>query len=129
MKITEKKKYDRVRYLKNRDEILKITKKYNKNHRKEANERTKKWEQKIKKVVISYYSNGLDKCECCGEEYIEFLTIDHIKGDGNKHRKSFKTSIYSWLIKHNFPVGFRVLCMNCNFARRFGKKCLHEVKS
>lgn len=38
-------------------------------------------------AALTYYSNGTLKCACCGDGHIEFLTIDHINGDGNKHRK------------------------------------------
>lgn len=65
-------------------------------------------------------------CACCGEAHIEFLSIDHINDDGAAHRKTFKGSLHRWLAKHNFPPGYRVLCMNCNWVRgRFGY-CPHE---
>lgn len=83
---------------------------------------------KIKDRVFSYYGR---KCKCCGEAEIKFLTIDHIKGGGRKHREALGIkdgfSIYSWLVKNNFPKGFRILCMNCNFASRFGR-CPHKLK-
>ena len=79
-------------------------------------------------TVFSYYGN---KCECCGESNTLFLTIDHIDGGGSKHRREIKTSggigFYRWLIKNNFPEGFRVLCFNCNCGRsRNGGTCPHE---
>lgn len=94
--------------------------------RKRGNE--KRVEDKLK--VISHYSNGTNKCECCSEKYYEFLTIDHIKGGGHKHRKQVGYSkIYIWLIRNHFPIGYRVLCMNCNFAYgRYGY-CPHKTGS
>lgn len=68
----------------------------------------------IKREVLNHYGN---KCACCGEYRIEFLTIDHINGGGNKHRKEIGrggSSLYKWLEYHNFPEGYRVLCFNCN---------------
>lgn len=65
-------------------------------------------------------------CSCCGETKLPFLTIDHINGGGNKHRREIGTDLYRWLRINNFPPGFRVLCMNCNFATRYGKSCPHE---
>lgn len=88
----------------------------------------KKQVRKRKIKVIFHYSKGLMCCSCCGESEIEFLTIDHPNNDGAKHRKEIGggNRFYSWVIKNSFPKGFRVLCMNCNFARgRFGK-CPHE---
>ena len=79
--------------------------------------------------VMRHYSDGVPQCACCGEQHIEFLTIDHINGGGRKHRKEMPTTnIYLWLIKHKFPKGFRVLCMNCNFAYGIFKYCPHKTK-
>lgn len=47
------------------------------------------------------------------------LSIDHIKGGGNKHLKLIKGNLYNWLIKNNFPTGFQTLCMNCQFIKRY----------
>jgi hypothetical protein len=84
--------------------------------------------QKLKLTVLSHYSDGNPKCECCNEKAIEFLSIDHINGGGTKHRKvvGSSTSLYRWLIKNNYPKEFRTLCMNCNFALgKFGY-CPHK---
>jgi len=121
-----KKEYDRNRYLIKRDEILKRTNEYNKNHRKEANERTRRWQLKLKTKVINYYSNKTMKCNCCGESELIFLTIDHINGGGNKHRKEIGMTFYVWLVNNNYPKEFQVLCMNCNWGRRFNKECPHK---
>ncbi len=68
------------------------------------------------------------KCSCCNESIYEFLTIDHISNNGGEHRKSIrKKYIYQWLIENNFPSGFRVLCMNCNWGRMINHGiCPHE---
>lgn len=71
---------------------------------------------------------GGAKCSRCGEEEIDFLTIDHIGGGGARHRREIGTNIYKWLRENNYPVGFRVLCMNCNWATRHGRPCPHTTK-
>jgi hypothetical protein len=50
-----------------------------------------------------------------------------IGGGGNKHRKSIKNrNFYLWLKQNDYPSGYRVLCMNCNFAEgKFGY-CPHQ---
>ncbi|HRZ15242.1 MAG TPA: hypothetical protein P5110_07030 [Candidatus Omnitrophota bacterium] len=84
---------------------------------------------KLKVDVLKAYSKNIE-CACCHEKHIEFLTIDHIKGGGNKHRKSLgKVVFYRWLKKNGFPKGYRVLCMNCNFARRYNQICPHQKKT
>ena len=70
---------------------------------------------KRKVEVIDHYTNGAMICTECGESRFETLTIDHINGGGRAHVKSLAVSIYRWLIKNNFPTGFRILCYNCNF--------------
>jgi hypothetical protein len=71
---------------------------------------------KLRKEVIDHYGS---ECVCCGETIREFLSIDHINGGGNAHRKEIKASginLYRWLKRNDYPKGFRVLCMNCNWA-------------
>jgi len=77
------------------------------------------------------------KCSCCGEKHLEFLTLEHINGDGRIHRKELQASgqvtgkavggkMYSWLKKHHYPKnGFTVLCWNCNCAKKYGRPCPH----
>lgn len=66
------------------------------------------------------------KCACCGEDRYEFLAIDHINGGGGKHRKNVGAKIDRWLIKNNFPDGFRVLCHNCNQSLGHYGFCPHN---
>ena len=71
-------------------------------------------------------------CACCGEAAPAFLTIDHIGGGGNAHRRALsgggRTSfrIYAWLRRQGYPTGYRVLCWNCNLARGVYGGCPHE---
>ncbi len=76
---------------------------------------------------IEHYGN---KCECCGENNIEFLAIDHINGGGLHHRKEIASknmNIFEWLIKNNYPHGFRVLCHNCNSSHGHYGYCPHQI--
>lgn len=81
--------------------------------------------REYKMAVIRHYGG---RCACCGEAHSEFLSVDHINGDGAQHRRVVKTNIYQWLLRNNFPEGFRLLCMNCNFARGKFRFCPHEVE-
>ncbi len=89
-----------------------------------------KLRRETKLKVIDHYSQGKKWCGCCGENHIEFLTIDHIFGGGGKHRKEIAPqaglSFYRWLIKNKYPDGFRVLCMNCNFSLGKYRYCPHQ---
>ncbi len=65
-------------------------------------------------------------CVCCGETLYEFLSVDHIDGGGTEHRKSVGSNIDRFLIRENFPDGYRVLCHNCNFAIGIYGFCTHK---
>lgn len=90
--------------------------------------------QKVKDAVFGAY--GGYQCNCCGETERHFLTLDHINNDGaDWRRKTLGTrtatgwQTYRWLLKHGFPPGYQVLCMNCNFGKRMnGGVCPHQDK-
>lgn len=90
-----------------------------------------KWRNKIKLEVIKFYSKGKMNCACCGEDTPEFLTVDHIANNGTAERKKFTGGghhNYRYIIKNNFPKGYRIMCFNCNCgrARTADKICPHE---
>lgn len=69
------------------------------------------------------------KCACCGESNPIFLSIDHINNDGADHRREIGGGgpiIYRWLKKHNWPLGFQVLCYNCQWGKRICGTCPHQ---
>lgn len=85
---------------------------------------------KIRRVCLEHYSGGKMVCDCCGENHYEFLTLDHINGNGRKHRKEVGKGyrFLRWLVSNKFPDGIRVLCYNCNCSRgRYGI-CPHELE-
>jgi hypothetical protein len=88
----------------------------------------KRWRDKLKLETIQHYGG---KCTCCGEDKLIFLTIDHINGGGNKHRRELNKKgqdFYSWLRLNNWLKGYRVLCHNCNFAHSALGYCPHKDK-
>jgi len=89
-------------------------------------QRQKRYRERVRKDVLSAYG---DKCNCCGEINIEFLTLDHINGKGNQHRKEIGNSVYRWIEQNNYPPGFQVLCMNCNFSLGVRGYCPHKPKT
>lgn len=82
--------------------------------------------QRLKREVLTHYAEGILACACCAVTELEFLTIDHIHGGGSKHHREIKGHLYRWLKKNNFPEGYRVLCMNCNFALGHFNYCPHN---
>lgn len=74
------------------------------------------------------YGGSPSTCACCQETQEAFLTIDHVNGGGTKERKDGKGGghfLYRRLKKLNYPSGFQVLCMNCNFAKGQLGVCPH----
>lgn len=74
-------------------------------------------------ITLQIYTNGKMECCLCGEDDIDVLSFDHIYNNGNIHRKEIKNChIARWLIRNNFPEGYRVLCRNCNWKDRLLRK-------
>lgn len=89
-----------------------------------TNTRSRLSKANLKEDVISHYGG---KCACCGIVYLPALCIDHIEGNGNKHRKQLggnnSFNIYGWLKKQGHPPGYQVLCWNCNAVKSFNGTC------
>ena len=119
-------KYHEKYYEKNKYKISQQGKKYYKNNKARILSRNKEYWKKQKQLVLDQYGSI---CSCCGEHRVEFLTIDHINGGGHQHRESLKKkgkNFLFWLINNNFPEGYQVLCMNCNFSKGLFGYCPHE---
>lgn len=73
----------------------------------------------LKTKILSSYSNPpeIPVCNNCGEQDIDVLCLDHLKGGGSKHRRSLRKEgirFYEWIMRSGFPKGYQVLCYNCN---------------
>ena len=75
--------------------------------------------KRIKNDVFDHYGKN---CSVCGFADMRALSIDHVNGGGNVHRKQIRASggghFYKWLRRNNYPTGFQTLCMNCQFIKR-----------
>jgi hypothetical protein len=96
----------------------------------DANTRKVRYRQRIKDDVFAAYGGYTCNC-CCVSHTHEFMTIDHVNGGGNKHRKELQLwgeKLYIWLRRNNYPPGFQVLCANCNQAKRNHGECPHQTR-
>ena len=113
-------------YLRNRERILDRRRKYYETHKLKIMQYQlgyrKSYYFKRKIEVLSYYSSGANVCAHCGFDDIRALSIDHIDGGGTKHRKEIKGDMYDWLKRNNYPKGYQVLCMNCQFIKRVERR-------
>jgi len=116
-------------YQKNKKKMLKNDKKWRKNNKAKYTLYLRNHFHKLRLQIIDHYTQSQRKCMClgCNESHIEFLSIDHINGGGNKQRKKigFGSDTYYWIIKHDFPEEFQILCHNCNLAKGFYGICPH----
>lgn len=122
------------RWAKNNQERVKTyQKQWFKTHRKKQRQYAKaggiRAKAKVRSELIAAYGG---KCACpkCPETRIEFLTVDHVKGSGRKHRKSLRLqpgyAFYCWLRNQGFPKNeYQLLCFNCNCAKRDKSDCPH----
>lgn len=99
--------------------------------RAETNARLKAARDRVRDTVYEAY--GGYKCNCCGVTERAFLSIDHVNNDGAAHRRAHGhitgEQMHRWLIRNNFPDGFQVLCMNCQWGKRNNNGvCPHQVR-
>jgi len=92
------------------------------NNPKKKKQYSRRSNRKLKIDVLSHYSNGIIKCARCGINDIDILCLDHINGNGENHRRKLGKQgnglhIYWWLKNNNYPLGFQVLCLNCNWKK------------
>jgi hypothetical protein len=75
---------------------------------------------KTRLEVIAHYSPDISCVKCGFKNHIAALSIDHIDGSGNEMRRNVKghSQIYRWLKKNEYPEGYQVLCMNCQFIKK-----------
>lgn len=144
----EGQKKSKLYYEQNKEEIHNRMKKYYKNnhsiyvrnwrdyrekHIDSIRKNSREYNRRKRIKVLYYYGGNPPKCACCGENHIEFLSIDHMDGNGSQHRKALKIGagieFYGWLIRNNFPEGFQVLCHNCNIAKGKNKICPHQLET
>ena len=103
--------------------------KWQKEHPEQTHKIAHEWKQRLKIEVFKAYSPEL-KCQnpnCAvpgGMKDVRALSIDHIQGGGCKERRERGASFafYMWLKENNFPSGYQVLCMNCQFIKRSERK-------
>lgn len=94
------------------------------NHREETRRRSRE----MKARLLETYG---DKCACCGESCVEFLTLEHKNGDRKQHLKKVGPNVIAiWRdAVENFDTNkYEILCMNCNWAKGKYGFCPHERK-
>lgn len=81
----------------------------------------------LRREVIAAYG-GRCTCPPCGEAQFEFLTLEHLRGDGAAHRAAVGRNAQAQLLdikKRGFPAEYTILCYNCNLAKAIYGTCPH----
>ncbi|MBA7584258.1 hypothetical protein ES708_26211 [subsurface metagenome] len=116
--------YTRQYFEAHKEKLLSLARQYRQEHKEESRQYHRDWIHNLKQKILTHYGNGKLACVKCGFSDISALTIDHISGDGNKHRRDISShggaSFYKWLKKNNYPEGYQTLCMNCQFIKKHG---------
>lgn len=101
-------------------------KQYRLANKQKLSDNNKRWYANLRREVLSHYSNGDIRCNCCGESEYMFMALDHVNGGGTQHRIALGSkAIYSRLKQDGYPDGFQVLCHNCNSAKGYYGMCPH----
>lgn len=82
----------------------------------------------LKLEVVAAYGGC---CSCCGEEEIHFLTIEHIGGVPEHHKRADGkrlpgSTILARIKNEGFPNYITVLCFNCNCSLGMFGFCPHQ---
>lgn len=88
-------------------------------------ERARQATADLRAEVIAAYG-GHCACPGCHVHHAELLTIDHVNGGGNEHRRSIgrgSKDFYRWLKRNGYPAEFQALCGSCNLAKSDRDKC------
>ena len=77
----------------------------------------------VKRLQIEMYAAYGNKCQCCGESNLAFLTMDHVNNDGSKDRMRNSKRVHNMILYRDlkaegWPPRVRLLCYNCNCARK-----------
>lgn len=84
--------------------------------------RQKEWNQNQKLLAFQKISKqNIPSCKFCEEQNLDFLTIDHIKNDGHKWRKTRKMQGYNFINNNKISAeelsSLQILCYNCNCGK------------
>jgi len=90
-------------------------------------------------LKVDVITNLGGRCECCGEDLMGLLTVDHINNDGAEHARSLAKHakkravsyiVHRDIINQGYPRDkYRVMCFSCNIGRELnGGECPHKTQ-
>ena len=100
-------------------------------HKEQRNRNSKEAYLALKLETFRKYSNeNTPLCKICKEYDLVFLTLDHIRGrNAEGHSTSFSgDKLWRYLRREKFPIGYQVLCWNCNVLKYRDEPIDHSSK-
>ena len=76
---------------------------------------------KCRELVILAYGG---KCACCGKTNHRVMQLDHVNGDGGKHRAKIGEPMWRWAYRNDCPSNLQILCADCHHIKTIYGKCL-----
>ena len=99
-------------------------------HKEKILKRSKEWTKIQRRTAFEVIANGRriecakhDEWKCCGDKTnIDFLSFDHIYGNGFRHRLKIgegPKNLYLWIIKHPKQARkqIQIICMNAQMIK------------
>lgn len=83
----------------------------------------------LRREMIAAYGGV---CTCCQEHRHQFLSLEHMRGDGAAHRRAVGENGQAQLLdlrNQGWPKdGYTILCFNCNIAKGAKGVCPHVTE-
>jgi hypothetical protein len=114
--------YNKRYYREHREEQIKATLDYQKDHPKGVNRKNRRNYRKLRLKIVKILGS---KCSKCRFDDWRALQIDHVNGDGVKERKKYTSWYYYKHILKEIQNGskkYQLLCANCNCIKRYENK-------
>lgn len=108
---------------------MRNTNEYDRNWRTSHRELSRKYVREYEgRITLKLFEIYGFECACCGENHIEFLTLDHLNKVGSEtRRKSSVIGRYREAIKEKDHSKYQILCFNCNCAKGSSKQRFCKV--
>lgn len=139
--LTDEKEYQRAYHIANKARfaaLAALRRRQNPEHYKKQQSLAS--ERRLNKLREEQFEAYGRYCQCCGEAWDGFLTLEHLKQDGAEHRrrlaspesKSGRVGTYTILLdlrRRGWPKDeATTMCQNCNGARYYRGVCIHEIR-
>jgi hypothetical protein len=116
--------YQKEYRLKTKEYQRAYQKEYRRKNQKELGRKKRIYERSVRLEGIQEYGG---KCTCCGENVVEFLTLEHVNGRSDEPKKLTGYKAWASLKRQGWPKeGYTVLCFNCNCAKGIYGECPHQ---